>query len=342
MSDLRKKMNTTANGSNSTDFEFGAGSITFETLLLGLILVPVIVTNILILITLVCESKVNAVIRLMVANIPIACIIESMGLVILHLTALVLGINKISHPPVFLCSFSFFLISLGTIGRITYMAAFSVTVYLLIRVGKNRLHCKYFVPAVISLWTYIGIMGGMNLIQALIPAEYSFGFFCTLEGTMSIQSIILALLFLLAFLLPLLLTIIFIVIVYCFLKQHLVTDNMSLEKSMTKFAVFLIVGNTVNILTNVTAITTLTISLAVSGKHHLEDLNNDLAFGILYTNAVLTHLALIPSCLLIINYFKPLRERLKTHIGRLLKLSHIECEKKQESTMDVYIQQKSD
>ena len=290
---------------------YNEGQIAFDILLLVFILVPVIAANILILVTLVYESKVNTVIRLMLGNIPIACIIESLGHMMLRISALVIGINRIYHPPDFLCSFSIFMVTLGGIGRIMYMATFSVTVFLVVKIGKDRLHYKYFIPAVICIWVFVFLIAGQNLIEAVVSVEYSFGFICRPKNDLNAKNyVVVVLLFLFAYFLPLLVTVACILKVYRFVKKKVVADKMAVSKSMTKFAIFLIVGNTTNVLANSITIGT----LLLSRKEQYEEFGYNVAIAILYFDTVVAHLALIPSCILIINYFKPLRKRIKHYM----------------------------
>ena len=309
-------MNNSTLTSRNLEISFNAGHAVFEIILLVFILVPVIAANILILVTLVYESQVNTVIRLMLGNIPVACIIESLGHVLLHIITLVTGINQISSPPLFLCSFAFFMACLGGIGRIMYMAAFSVTVFLVVKIGKDRLHYKYFIPAVICIWVFVFLIAGQNLIEAVVSVEYSFGFICRPKNELDAGNyVVVVLLFLFAYFLPLLVTVACILKVYHFVKKKIVADKMAVSKSMTKFAIFLIVGNTTNVLANSIAIGT----LLLSRKEHYEELGYNVAIAILYLDAVLAHLALIPSCILIINYFKPLRKRIKHYMLTFFK-----------------------
>ena len=299
-----------SNYSNITDqnFDFNAGHAVFEILLLVFILVPVIAANILILVTLVYESQVNTVIRLMLGNIPLACIIESLGHVLLRFLTLIVGINQMHDPSTVPCSLSIFLVCLGGIGRITFMAAFSITVYLIVKNGKDRVYPKYFLPAMLILWTAIVLLAAIVFIPDLMPVEFSLGYLCRpYSHKRPSVYVLLVLLFIFAYVAPLAITITFIWKTYIFIKHRVVNNDMIAIKSMTKFSLFLIMGNTINIISN--AIPTATL---VFSPHHSYS-HIGFALPILYLNAIFSHLALIPSCVLIINYFQPLRERMKKY-----------------------------
>ena len=95
----------------------------------------------------------------------------------------------------------------------------------------------------------------------------------------------------------------------CYIRSNLVSENASSLKPMLKFALFLLLGNVLGLFGN---------SLATAGSLIIRDtnVNDDVAQMLRQLYHVVLALSLIPTPILIIVYFKPVRIQMRKSVLR--------------------------
>ena len=89
-----------------------------------------------------------------------------------------------------------------------------------------------------------------------------------------------------------------------FIRHNTISDDFTLMKAMLKFAVFLILGNVINFAGQTTFLLFAIFAPARKDRNSLE-------MALFYVVYTLTFLSLVPTPVLILIYFKPVRRRIK-------------------------------
>ena len=98
-------------------------------------------------------------------------------------------------------------------------------------------------------------------------------------------------------------SIVFPILTLRFIKRNTITGNKQVLQGMVKFAVFLLIGNSLNLVGISTPL--LFITFAPSGEEHYI-----LEKALLFAQCILLVLSLIPTPIILLIFFKPLRHRL--------------------------------
>ena len=228
----------------------------YNLLMLIGVLVPVTVGDAFVLIALGRNKKIPVQIRETLQNILLSCFIVIIALFIEHITAVVLTTTDLPEPPREFCSFIFWLLSVGRVLRFVFTATFSVVVFVMVVKGEKAVNRKGLLVASIALWIMIALVAGPVLSQAVVGTAYIGGAACfpmpqeETNGDANKAYIALWAVIFGAF--PLLITIIMPLAIIFYINKHRVSteanSNRLFLKAMTKLAVFLVVGNSLNFL----------------------------------------------------------------------------------------------
>ena len=287
----------------------GPGYVVFNVVMLLGVVLPVIVANTVILVALVLEPFIVNIIRLVLGSILVSCLIGALGLAMNHIAGIVLNLSPVNNPPDLPCTITVFLIGFGGAARLVFMATFAVIVYIIVKHGetpKKRFVIASFL-AVVVLWV-ISFLGASPLFsQAVIYSGYLDSLSCSFRPV-GIFSYVFAGLYALLFgLITISITIILLVITLCYIKRLTVQD-IKLEKATVKFGFFLLLGNGINLFGQVATplIAVITFGLTYASSDKQTPFSAERA----YTVFTLLNAALIPTPILVLIYFKPIRNRL--------------------------------
>ena len=89
-----------------------------------------------------------------------------------------------------------------------------------------------------------------------------------------------------------------------FIRHNTISGDITLVKAMMKFAVFLVLGNVINFIGQTTPL--LFAAFAPARKYR-----NSLEMALAYVAVILILLSLVPTPVLILIYFRPVRKRIK-------------------------------
>ena len=112
--------------------------------------------NLAIIIALAFEKSVSKPIRIVLVNMPIACIIVAIGLFVNQVTSLY-GATTGFDPPAIegVCRFVIFSWGLGGAGRLAFMALYAITVLLIVRFNATNLKTVLMFIVVASVWLIV-------------------------------------------------------------------------------------------------------------------------------------------------------------------------------------------
>ena len=296
--------------SNATEFPVAAqpvgGLLAYYLFFIVVVIAPVVAVNVLILLALLVDRTTTSVIKVVLCNIPVACIVVATGILVYDFAGIVLVFTEVGIPTNNhgICKAVLFLFGSGGAARLLFLAAFSVTVFVIIRCNianllkSHRYILWYFVGGVASLWI-IALLGTFSVtLNSVITTECRFA---------KVGALVQLVIFVVVFGVGVfLLTTVFLILTVCYLRKNTITDgDAHFKKAMLKLSFFLLIGNVVNfigqILPSLLAITAIT-----------SDISSSAAVIIAIVSYVLLDLSLVPSPILLIIYFKPVRLKLKS------------------------------
>jgi len=291
-------MNTSVNDSlmngSSIFVDRGGGYVAYKLIVFLLILIPIAVTDILIIIATILEPSVKKTIKIVLISIPIACLIVMAGFTIDAIAASAYTLARMAIPDLWPCYIMVYLVALGAVSRLVFMALFSVTVYIIVRVGK-KVTPFIFAIVVTSLWVFLVLFNCVAFIPGVITVEWTDGVSCSPRQSGAGTYIFLGIDTVICGLIPFTLTIVMPPLTLWYIKDNIVAEDATLKKTLAKFALFLIVGNVLGIIG-------LLVPLLLS-VFSPDDANPLVDVGLLRAANIITHLSLAPAPVLILFYF---------------------------------------
>ena len=286
------------------------GFVVFNVVMLLGVVLPVIAVNTVILVASVLESAIVKAIRLVLGSILVSCILSALGLAMYHIAGIVLKLSPVNNPPTAPCTVTTFLIIFGGAARLVFMPTFAVIVYIIVRYGKatKKKHFVIICYIVVAVLWILSFLGTSPLFsQSIFYTWYSGSLSCSITPS-STYSYIYTVLYVFFFgLITLSVTITFLVITIRYIKS-LTIQHVKLNKATFKFGFFLLLGNGINLLAQMLPTITATAippqSTSPSGPPPPS------AHVVIYSFYTLLNAALIPTPIIVLVYFKPIRERL--------------------------------
>ena len=267
-----------------------------------IIIIPVIVLDALIILALLVDRTTVGIIRLVLCNIPAACLVVAITVLAYDVVGIGLAFTDIRQPERVtpFCRAILYFVGVGGAARFLSLATFSVTVYYIVRFHKtskkksNQHALIGFALAVFVLWVVAFLSKLPVLFDSIIDNSCSY---TVLGGSITVA------LFILVFAIGGFATcIIFLFLTVFYIQQHSISVG-SFKKTMLKFGFFLLIENCICFIgQSLPFIEAITVS---SGEDSIT-----IAF-VIYLAAILIDLSLIPTPILMIIYFKPVRIQLK-------------------------------
>ena len=274
------------------------GIIAYHILFMLVVTIPVSIVNLAIIIALALESTISKPIRIVLINTPIACIIVAIGLFVNQVISLY-GSTTGMDPPEGVCRFVAFCWGMGGAGRLAFMALYAVTVLLIVLVKASNLKSVFMFIAVAAVWllVFLFILWYLFPLAFVIIHDKASCLPQPCGGSGIEFSIVYSLVFgLLCFAITIIIP--FITLIY--IKKHTLKEHSNIASALAKFAFFLLVGNVINILSEI--VPTILAAIVVGS---LSDTS-----GISMVVLSIVAISLIPSPIFIIAYFKEIQRRI--------------------------------
>jgi len=296
-------MNTSVNDSLMSDIvmngssifvDRGGGYVAYKLIVFLLILIPIAVTDILIIIATILEPSVKKTIKIALINIPMACLIVMAGFTIDAIAASAYTLARMAIPDLWPCYIMVYLIALGAVSRLVFMALFAVTVYVIVRVGK-KVTPFILATVVTSLWVFLVLFNCISFIPGVMNIVWTDGVSCSPRQSGAGTYIFLGIDIVICGLIPFTLTIVMPPLTLWYIKKNTVTEDATLKKSLAKFALFLIVGNVLSIIGLLVPVI-----ITVFSANNTGTLLN---VSLVRAANIITHLSLAPVPVLILYYF---------------------------------------
>jgi hypothetical protein len=266
-------------------------------------LVPAFVFNILLLVSIVMEKTIPAAIRFILANILAASEIVIIGIAIILLQNVILSGLTHLESSIVVCQVTYVSLASGAAARLFFMANFAVSVYVLVRRGASRLKLVPSLVAGLLLWLFAIVPNTVLFSSDFLDITFHDSSACAPHGrnvttpiyTFSYIAIYGCCSFIVGIVFP--------ILTICYIKKNTISGNSQMLRGMVKFAIFLLIGNSMNFMG--ISIPILFATFAPSGEEYyiLEKAFN-------YAEGILLMLSLIPTPVILLVFFKPIRHRL--------------------------------
>ena len=274
----------------------------------------VIFACLIILLSLVIAAKaVRATIRFVLGNILVAAIMICFGTGLICLSTLVSNKHLISRKDdsaklavkTFLA-----VVTIGGSARSAFLLVFAVVVVVIIKCSNSAVNFKCLVISAIVVWIACGAVALLLLIPGVIEFD---SFSCTIDVFLRAgpQLWIFAVLYFPFFaILPFTLAAIMPVYALCYIRSNAVSEKAGSLKPMVKFALFLLIGNMLCFMG-------LSVAVAIALITQFTYVEEEVLLFLVRMYNVLLALSLVPTPILILVYFKPVRIQMRKCLLRI-------------------------
>ena len=267
-------------------------------------LTPAFILNIILAVFVVIEKSLPGSIRLILANILVTSELVILGLAVILLKAIFLSNLDYLSPSDFVCRLSYVILASGAAARLLFMPTFSVTVYIIVCCGANKLRFLPMSVAVGAIWAFATIPNVVIFFPEFLKITFHGVHDCAAHGrgaTTTVYTISYITAYGLCSFVP---SIVFPILTLRFIKRNTITGNKQVLQGMVKFAVFLLIGNSLNLVGISTPLLFGTFTPSGEENSMLENAFN-------YAEGILLMVSLIPTPIILLIFFKPVRHRLR-------------------------------
>ena len=264
---------------------------------LFILLTVTIVLNILTIAALCCIKSVAKLVRVFLINLLVAGLVTALFEACIGLMTIALNFTSAPPPPLDFCRIVTWGFAVGSIARLYSLTAFSVIVLLIVRYKLKTMKNSRIVLSLIILWSVPLVLD----IHILLPHIFGVRFYDNVACFPDNQDVIkearyifTAIWIIFGGLTPLTISIVVPIVVLCYVRRNTMTEGSSYNKGIARFALFLVVGNFINIAGQ--GVVTL---IAYSSK-----------ISAIYLTYACAVMSLVPTSIMIILFLKPVRSRL--------------------------------
>ena len=299
--------NTVGNISSTNTTELDKTASIIQSWICVLLIVAGLFLNILVLIALAKSSNemFNKSVRLILSNNLVGCVLTGATGLMMRSMTLICGYFNLP-PSIGVCKAFVAFYIIGEESRFAFMATNAIIIYLLVRLKNMAKIWKISVAITVILWLLISTLCLLVISENAIAISFVQDIACysSLQRNPSAYTF-LAIIIMLFPVVSYIIVITVPILTLYYLKQHNISGDEGPQRSLIKFTFFLIIGNTLNLLSQLGPI------IEVSQKH-LENTKDDegKVVSILYYKAMLSYISLLPTPIMIILYFKFIRKQI--------------------------------
>ena len=266
------------------------------------LLIPGYIFNILLLVAIIAERTLPGTIRFILSNIIIASEVVIFGIFIILVHNIISSVSR--HSYLFVCRFTYVTLTSVAAARLLYMAMFAITVYILVRHGPAKLHFRLSFTAGILLWFFAIILNTALFSTDVLEITLHDGTDCAPHGRNGTTQLYAFTYIIVYGLSSFIIGVIFPILSVRYIRRNTISGDSKVLKRMIKFAIFLLLGNSMNFVG--ISIPILFATFAPSGDEHYT-----LEKALNYAEGIFLMLSLIPTPIILLIFFKPVRHRLK-------------------------------
>lgn len=301
-------MNTSNLLSNNTTL-LQAGPCVYCWCMLFMAYVPIVTLTVTVMVAVVATQAVPVTIRIVLTNILAASLATITGGVMQFLNRAILSSATNLMPSDAACRVYYWIITAGGTARLSFMATFAVVVFAIIKWSTTTVRPSFLLLSVTAIWMFVFIFNAQLFFSQIVVNNFLYNSGCVPHfaqyGSVYVVSFVIIFV-----LVPVTLTVLLPCSAIFFIRSRNDTGTMEgrplLSKAMVKFTLFLLVGNTLGILGQGMPVLLATIT-RVNGN----EFDDSIDMAINYTNGILLTLSFIPTPILILVCFKPVREQFR-------------------------------
>ena len=289
--------------------EFSAGLTYSKLAVASLLLPPVFTVNFLLLVAIIMEKTLNVLVRIILTNIVVSSEVVIIGLIIVYLNTVIQHLLLSPTPSDVACRIAYIVIFTGAAGRLLFMAMYAVAVYVLARYAGTTLRTVKFklwpvLLAVLAIWVSVTLLNLFHVSDDFLKISFTTTYICIAHGNGAV-----AITYTFGYIIVygvccFVLSIVFPILTLRYIKKNCIAENKQTLQNMIKFSIFLLIGNVINLIG--VSLPLLLATFSPVGEEYYMML---LAFN--YVEGITFMLSLIPTPIIILIFFKPIRIRLK-------------------------------
>ena len=294
-------MIVTINESQTVRSNLSVGQlVTYNWIAISMFVTPTLIVNTFAAIMLITETSLLKVFRLVLLCIIASCIFVGLRGLLICLANFI-AIYQDIPGSMTACRFFGWMILAGMAGRTSFMAMLAIEVYVLVKHGQMALKMKTTVIGIFAICIVIGSFSLITFSNNAVQVSFIGGVICNAGLQSSITGYICIFIYVSIFgILPFIILIFTSCASWHKLKQAVVSSDTKSKQALVKFGLFLLIGNTINLIGQVLPIATS--SSVTSNDPHGKLIS-------LYWRFILAYISLLPSPILVILYFKPIRRK---------------------------------
>ena len=243
--------------------------------------------------------------RMYLMSTLVAGLLMSAICILASLIVVVTVFSDAPPPPLLLCRFALWLFIIFSAASNFSVAGYSIMVLVIVRYGQ-RVKTLYIVLSLCVVWGLSILLCIQYLVPQVYAVSYVAGAVClpVPDDTIILEARLFFTIFWLTILslVPVVVCLVVPCIVLRYIKKHTITAESDYNKPVAKLALFLVTGNSINLV----GITTISILAYLS-------IGSTAGIYLIYIIALVS---LYPAPILIIAFLKPVRYRMKTLLNR--------------------------
>ena len=291
------------------------GYAAFSYLLIFLILMPVFVINLVLFVALINFKAIPKPVRIVLVNIILGSLVVIVGLLLTHLPRIILVhhyslTETFLEPSEYACRVALWIIASGGGARLLLMSMYASLIFVIVSKGTKSVKIWAVFLGAACLWAITVGFNSMVLSPRVVTIEFLDRVVCTPHtntNSTGLSYFYGGFYFVVFGFVSFAIGIVMPLLALYYIKKRSVTGNIKTKKVMSKFGLFLLIGNIVNILGQ--AVPILFALFTPSGT---SEATCRAERAITYVQILLLHLSLLPTPILLLIYFKHLRRRVRT------------------------------
>ena len=269
-------------------------------LVLASFFLVMLVFNVLILSLVVAAKAIPCVVRFVLANILIANFTSGSGILVIVLARII--VTRVQHFSLTdgSCRFLIAFVSVGGTSRPLTMAVYASVVFIIIVNSISTVKFKSLSICVLIMWLVCVTFSSTVFFPDIVKVSTSQNTRCVPRP--GPYSLVYTVPFFLCFVfIPFTLEVVILIMAFCYVRANSVRENVAHLRPLLKFCAFLLLGNLLSAMGQSTPVITAYVNFPAP----------DLIVAIDKANGFIILLSLIPTPILILVYFKPVRALIK-------------------------------
>ena len=276
--------------------------------------IPIVTLTVTVLVADIGAKGVPGTIRFVLVNILAASLIAIAGTAMGFSNRAILSITNYGCPSDTACRVYYWVIDTGGTARLSFMGTYAVVVFVIIRRSNTAVRPIILLLSVLAIWIFVISFNALLFSPHIVESNFLGNSGCVPHAGTQLWALYTVPFVIIFVLVPISIAIVLPCVAICFIKTNIIEGRPQLSKPMVKFALFLLLGNTLALLGQATPVI-----LASLTMDNGDDINYMLNVAINYTNGILLTLSFIPTPILILVYFKPIWKQLTKFPAWLFK-----------------------